>query len=939
MGSVYVAHDPVLGRMVAIKVFAGDLDMPEMRERFSREARAAAALNHPSIVTIYDYGEYQSQPFIVMEYIAGETVADVIRRKAHVTLADKLRWMEELCTGAGYAHQAGLVHRDIKPANLMIDRSGRVKILDFGIARILGLSSNTAALIGTPGYMAPEQIKGDPVDHRADQFSIGVVFYELLAYAAAFPGDTLALVMHRVLNEEPVPLGQLVPETTPEVIGIIERVLKKDPSGRFPDSEALREAIAQARRGLTSDREPIELTRPPRVDDLLAIPRLKAPARQTDREAITRRRTTQIEALVFEARRQFERDDLDTALDRCQMALMLDENHVDALRLAEAIEARIREREATSDSSSRPTAAPVVDTKTVVGEPATLAGASFPPAPSVAETPVRDQTIFFGSSDARGQSNDLLGANLIVIECKDPRFVGRTFPLAGQSVVLGRDGDWLGVADPAWSRQHASIEYIDDGLILRDLGSSNGTRVNGRLVPAGGAQALFFGARIAIGSAVFAFSHVGDSSLPDLIGAEVDGRYVLEERLREGPKGALYAARDTRLPGRVALKILAPQLARYAGYRTRFQREAELARQLQHPHICKVLDYGHGDVRLGADNTKAYFLCLELMEGGNLADRLERQEALDTRRVAQWIERIASALSYAHRRGVVHGDVKPTTLVFDSDDNPYVTDFSIAKDAQTVVGTPAYMAPEQWEGTAATAAVDQFGLAAVAYYAITGSRAFEGQDHPEIRRRNFALGPLPAHGEAERNGRSGVLRGVSYVLARALATRSDDRYPTIDQFAVALTAALVRPARRADAAKLFLSYQRESMAGWVNYFADRIRAKGVSVFVDTHNIDAAGGVSEHVSQAIEDAVVFVCFVGDRTLESPWVRDEITLAYQYGKPMIPVFQEGYVRPAEEVLSPAVKKLLTSQGVHLHDRKNLNPEGSVDDLVTLFRSLEI
>jgi serine/threonine protein kinase len=288
---------------------------------------------------------------------------------------------------------------------------------------------------------------------------------------------------------------------------------------------------------------------------------------------------------------------------------------------------------------------------------------------------------------------------------------------------------------------------------------------------------------------------------------------------------------------------------------------------------------------------------------------------------------------------VVDGDIKPTTLVFDGDDNPYVTDFSVAKDSEMVVGTPAYMAPEQWEGTAPAPAVDQFALAAVAYYVITGSRAFEGQDQPEIRRRNFALGPLPAHAEAERNGRNGVFRGVSFVLAKALATRPDDRYPTIDQFAEALTAALVRPARRADAAKLFLSYQRESMAGWVNFFADRIRAKGLSVFVDTHNIDSAGGISEHVSQAIEDAVVFVCFVGDRTLESRWVRDEIALAHQYGKPMIPVFQEGYVRPAEEALSPAMKKLLASQGVHLHDRRNLNPEGSVDDLVTLLRSLEV
>jgi serine/threonine protein kinase len=875
MGSVYLARDPVLDRMVAIKVFAADLDTSDARERFSREARALAPLTHPNIVTVHDFGEHQSRLFIVMEYVAGETLAGLIRRKVPVPIANKLVWMEELCAGAGYAHKMGLVHRDIKPTNLIIDGSGRLKILDFGIVRTLGRELDTAPLMGTPGYMAPEQIRGTQVDARTDLFSIGVVFYELLTYTAAFSGDTFAMAIHRVLNEEPMPLGQLVPEATSEITGIIERTLKKNPSDRFPNAETLRRAIERARQELPPATDPVAVGQ----GFAIAAAEMQSHARPTGAAA----------------------------------PRLLREETRDAIR---------------ENGKPEHTAQP--------DEFATLPGLS--PTAGFREPPVVDRTVFFGSPGSRTQPDDLLSAKLIVLECSDPRVVGRTFPLAGKSVVLGRDGHWLGVADPAWSRQHAAIEYVDEGFILRDLGSANGTRVNGRRVPSGSAQALFFGARIAIGSAVLTFAHVGESSLPDLTGAVIDERYVLEERLREGPKGALYVARDRRLPGRVALKILSPQMARFAGYRARFQREAELARQLQHPHICKVLDYGQGDIKLGGDQVKVYFLCLELMEGGNLADRLERQEVPDKQRVAQWMDRIATALSYAHRRGVVHGDIKPTTIVFDGDDNPYVTDFSIAKDGEIVVGTPAYMAPEQWEGTAAMAAVDQFALASVAYYAITGSRAFEGQEHPEIRRRNFALGPLPAHTEAERNGRSGVLRGVSLVLARALATRPDDRYPTIDQFTSALTAALVRPARRTDAAKLFVSYQRESMAGWVNFFADRIRTKGLSVFVDTHNRDNAGGISEHVSQAIEDAVVFVCFVGDRTLESRWVRDEIALAYHYGKPMIPVFQEGYVRPPEETLSPGMKKLLASQGVHLHDRRNLNPEGTVDDLVSLLRSLE-
>ncbi|HEU4691912.1 MAG TPA: protein kinase, partial [Vicinamibacterales bacterium] len=361
MGAVYVAHDPVLGRMVAIKVFAGDLDLPDARERFSREARAAAALSHPNIVTVYDFGEYESQPFIVMEYVAGETLAAFIRRKAPVTIADKLRWMEELCAGAGYAHQMQLVHRDIKPANLMIDRAGRLKILDFGIARMLGLASNTSVMIGTPGYMAPEQITGDPVDHRADQFSIGVVFYELLAYSEAFPGDTLPMITHRILNEEPVPLGRLAPDASPELIAIIQQTLRKNPADRFSDSDSLRAAIARVRRDASNQAwNTIALSRdtpspPPlgtrgtgssrrRQDEPAAVAQLTPPPdpRRTDREALARRRAIQLEAALTQARALMAQGQLEAALDACQQALTYDENHVGALRLEEQIESAMR---------------------------------------------------------------------------------------------------------------------------------------------------------------------------------------------------------------------------------------------------------------------------------------------------------------------------------------------------------------------------------------------------------------------------------------------------------------------------------------------------------------------------------------------------------------------------------------------------------------------
>jgi hypothetical protein len=367
MGTVYVAHDPVLGRMVAIKLFAGELDMPDARERFSREARAAAALNHPNIVTVYDFGELEAQPYIVMEYVPGETLAGVIRRKTPMSTADKLRWIEELCAGAGYAHQMSVVHRDIKPANLMLDRAGRLKILDFGIARMLGIASNTAMMIGTPGYMAPEQITGGTVDHRSDQFSIGVVFYELLAYTEAFPGDTLPMITHRILTEEPVPLDRLVPDVSPDVIAIVGRALKKNIAERFKDADAMRMAIGRVRRQFESDADwnaatmPAgrDSTPPPggrgtgsskrRSTDAVGVAQLTPPPdpRRTDREALARRRATQLEAALQEARRLFEQQQLVAALDACYQALTFDENHAGALELEQEIETALKIHEGT----------------------------------------------------------------------------------------------------------------------------------------------------------------------------------------------------------------------------------------------------------------------------------------------------------------------------------------------------------------------------------------------------------------------------------------------------------------------------------------------------------------------------------------------------------------------------------------------------------------
>jgi len=369
MGTVYVAHDPVLGRMVAIKMFSTDVDMPDAGSRFAREARSAAALSHPNIVTVYDFGDFDGQPYIVMEYVAGETLSQVIRRKSPVPLIDKLRWVEELLAGVSYAHRMSMVHRDIKPANLMIDKSGRLKILDFGIARMVGTASNTGVMLGTPGYMAPEQIKGDAVDHRADVFAIGVVLYELMAYSEAFPGEMAPTIIHRVLNDEPKPLTEVAPDTHAEVVSMCERALRKNPEERFDTAAAMRDVVSRLRREIEAESgatiiQPYVPSRPAVADPS----RPSGPAsrdsdrgsgrttpksgpRRTDREVLARRRAELLANELQSARSLLQQENFEGAREACLRALAIDESCLEALELERLIESEIASFEPASAGS------------------------------------------------------------------------------------------------------------------------------------------------------------------------------------------------------------------------------------------------------------------------------------------------------------------------------------------------------------------------------------------------------------------------------------------------------------------------------------------------------------------------------------------------------------------------------------------------------------
>ena len=248
MGVVYKAFDPMLQRTVALKVISGiSIDEGDARERLLREARAAGQLAHRNIVVIHDLGEEHGQPYVAMEYLTG-TGLDAQIRGGPLPLDRTIDLVMQLCDGLEYAHRRDLVHRDIKPANLFVTDAGDLKILDFGLVHVLSSSlTRSREVVGTVSYMAPEQVRGERVDHRVDIFAAGAVLYELVAGHRAFDGDSIATTMYKILEERPAPIDQFAQDLPPGLAAVVDRALAKQPEQRYQSASDMRRDLDACR--------------------------------------------------------------------------------------------------------------------------------------------------------------------------------------------------------------------------------------------------------------------------------------------------------------------------------------------------------------------------------------------------------------------------------------------------------------------------------------------------------------------------------------------------------------------------------------------------------------------------------------------------------------------------------------------------------------------
>jgi eukaryotic-like serine/threonine-protein kinase len=357
MGIVYKATDPGIGRVVAIKmVTAGFSNDPELLKRFYREAQSAGKLQHPNIVTIFDLGDHDGNPYMVMEYLEGESLESIIASRRSVPLEQKLNTIIQLCNALSYAHQHNVIHRDIKPANVMVLKDLTVKIVDFGIARIGNENvTRPGQLMGSIPYMSPEQVKDKAyVDSRTDIFSVGVVLYQLLTYALPFDGKDMGAILLKIVHDPPPPLQTYLSAYPEELDYIIAHALAKNSEERYPTADRLAIDLMRVQDELKRDTVSEYLLA---VDNLIADSqwnqakerilqilridwqnsRANELLRKVEQQIQTQKRSEQARELRGQAEQAIGRNELEDALRYLDHAVELDSSSHDLLQLRNSV--------------------------------------------------------------------------------------------------------------------------------------------------------------------------------------------------------------------------------------------------------------------------------------------------------------------------------------------------------------------------------------------------------------------------------------------------------------------------------------------------------------------------------------------------------------------------------------------------------------------------
>lgn len=474
MGTVYKARDPGLDRLVALKTIVSDaVDSAEAKERFFREARAAASLQHANIVTVYEAGDFESTLYIAMELLDGEDLSRVLQ--APRSVEDKVKIVVEICRGLDYAHKRGVIHRDIKPANIRLLPDARLKILDFGIARLGDAHmTQTGLVLGTPSYVAPEALTDTRVDHRADQWAVGIVLYELLAGRRPYASPTFTTLAYQIVHEPLPPLDPGALGLPPGLWEVVKRSLSKSPGDRYQDLAHM-------------------------AADLRKVAGLRVPVDSPLSEESRRRA---YEENLQEAKRRLESHDLERALESARRAQALEPSGREIVQLLAGLEARLDS--GSTQATPRPAPTTVVTQIRARGAAVYRDLGTFgepPPTQTMAFSPVRGVLALSGTDGAVRLWDLAARRRLVVLSTEmhkraghDARAVCLAFSPDGKLLAVGHvDGAihlfdlTRGVEFPVKPRHEemvTSLAFSPDGATL----ASGGTDTNLKLWDVKGCQ-------------------------------------------------------------------------------------------------------------------------------------------------------------------------------------------------------------------------------------------------------------------------------------------------------------------------------------------------------------------------------------------------------------------------------------------------------------------
>jgi serine/threonine protein kinase len=838
MATVYRARQVNLRREVAIKVLLPSLSSsdPQFNERFHREAQTSAALEHAHIIPIYDYGIENHYIYLAMRLLTGGTLSDRLHAQNKLpSLSEVIEITRQLASALDYAHSRGVIHRDIKGSNVLFDQQGSAYLSDFGIAKLLDSGTaitGTGTVMGTPSYMSPEQWMSEAITPASDQYSFGMLVYEMLTGQLPFSANTPYELMYKHLHEIAASVTSVRSDLPSALTPIFNKALSKDPKERYPSILAFAQALETVKgdsrisTGFFTAPPPAKSATSP-SKDLYQTPPTLPPLKSND-----------ITGRVYE--------DFPTIYP--------------------------------SIPSERPTAGRNIPWRDLLGLIAAAIlvllligyGMSY----------LAQNTTIFPQIGTFIRQNLLFIALLPVVLLAGDLVWRRAIQprLRAAREAQKKPANTPGLRVPPPPVVKAEPAPVVPSVLINTLPKDDDTMAPPLKPPNETPLPLKSGPSPRVMKTLYTMTS----------GLTLGDRYELRQRLDKGDKHHVYLAFDNRREHDVAVKVLASGAT--DEQRKRFKQEAKILSSLLHPHIVPFYDYASEDM--------VSYISMPLLLGGTLKERCHN-EPIPMENLWNYVNQLSGAMGYMHNKGIVHRDLKASNILFNEQENLFIVDFGIAKmvdeagnlaqenltNANQVVGSPAYMAPERWvSGMPLTPASDQYSLGIVVYQMLTGRLPFENANPYAVMHSHVYDEPNPP---STLNPKLPAM--VDEVVLRALAKNPNKRFPSIGEFTDSLGKAFTgTPSLEIGkpAGHIFVSYSRRD-SEYVEKLVADIESRDLPVWMDRNDIDFGTIWLNEVEDAISESFAVIVVMTPEARNSEWVQREVLLALNLKKPIFPL----------------------------------------------------